>query len=80
VRVPRDISGYDLAKALSRLGYAISHQTGSYIRLTTQRSGEHHLTVPAHDPIRVGTLSAILRDIAEHHHLARDDLLKELFS
>jgi predicted RNA binding protein YcfA (HicA-like mRNA interferase family) len=69
-----------LAKALCRLGYEISHQTGSHIRLTTQRGGEHHLTIPAREAIRVGTLSAILRVLSEHHHLSREELLEKLFS
>jgi predicted RNA binding protein YcfA (HicA-like mRNA interferase family) len=80
VKLPRDVSGADLANALGRLGYEISHQTGSHIRLTTQRGGEHHLTIPAHEAIRVGTLSAVLRDVAERHQLSREELLKELFS
>ena len=80
MKLPRDISGRALASALAGLGYEISHQTGSHIRLTTCRGGEHHITIPAHDAIRVGTLSAILTDVGEHHHLSREDLLKELFS
>ena len=79
MRLPRDISGRDLAKALGRLGYEISHQTGSHVRLTTKRAGEHHITIPAHDPIKVGTLSAILRDVAQHASLSRDELLRALF-
>ncbi len=80
MRLPRDISGQQLARALARLGYEVGRQTGSHIRLTTQRSGEHHVTIPAHDPIKIGTLSAILRDIADHAEMNRDELLKELFS
>ena len=80
MRLPRDVSAKELAKALSRLGYEVSHQTGSHIRLTTRRGGEHHITIPAHDAVRIGTLSAILHDIAEHHAMSRDDLLEELFS
>lgn len=79
MKLPRDVSGMELAKALRRLGYEISHQTGSHIRLTTNRGGEHHLTVPAHEAIRVGTLSAILRSVSEHHQLSREELLNELF-
>ena len=74
-----DLSGHDLAQALSRLDYHVDHQTCSYIRLTTQRSGEHHVTIPAHDPLKVGTLNAILRDIAVHAKMSRDDLLQILF-
>ncbi|MBL0927812.1 MAG: type II toxin-antitoxin system HicA family toxin [Phycisphaerales bacterium] len=79
MRLPRDISGPHLAQALGRLGYTIDHQRGSHVRLTTQRGGEHHITIPAHDPIKVGTLNAILRDVGEHAGLERTELLRVLF-
>ena len=79
MKLPRDLSGKDLIKALSRLDYEMTRQTGSHIRLTTQRNGEHHITVPAHDPIKIGTLNAILRGINEHTGLSRDELIKILF-
>ncbi len=80
MKLPRDISGNNLAKTLSQLGYKISHQTGSHIRLTTHHGGEHHITIPSHDYLRVGVLNSILRDIAEHHKMNREDLLNLLFS
>ena len=80
MKLPRDLSGRELVKALARLEYEVGHQTGSHIRLTTQRNGEHHITVPAHDPIKIGTLNAILRDVADHSGLNREELLLELFS
>ncbi len=79
MKLPRDLSGRELVKALARLGYEVSHQTGSHIRLTTLRNGEHHVTVPAHDPIKIGTLNAILRDVADHAGLMREELLELLF-
>ncbi|MEM8777687.1 MAG: type II toxin-antitoxin system HicA family toxin [Cyanobacteria bacterium P01_G01_bin.49] len=79
MKLPRDVSGQDLVKVLKVLGYEMSHQTGSHIRLTTQRQGEHHITIPAHHPLKVGTLNAILRDIANHFKLNRDELLNQLF-
>jgi predicted RNA binding protein YcfA (HicA-like mRNA interferase family) len=79
VKLPRDISGRDLIKALSRLDYQVTRQTGSHIRLTTQRNGQHSITVPAHDPIKIRTLNAILRGIGEHHKLDRDRLIVILF-
>ena len=79
MKLPRDVSGRGLAKALARLGYAVDHQTGSHIRLTTVRHGTHHVTVPAHDPLKIGTFLAILRDIEAHHGLTRQELLHELF-
>ncbi|HLP87285.1 MAG TPA: type II toxin-antitoxin system HicA family toxin [Nostocaceae cyanobacterium] len=80
MKIPRDLSGTELIKSLACLGYEVSRQTGSHIRLTTQRNGEHNITVPAHDPLKVVTLNAILRDIASHHGLNREELVILLFS
>ncbi len=46
--------------------------------LTT--TGEHHVTIPNHDPLRIGTLAATLDSVARHHSLSRDALLERLFS
>lgn len=79
MKLPRDLSSDDLIKSLSTLGYQITRQTGSHIRLTTQERGEHHITIPAHNPIKIGTLNNILRSIAEHFNLSRDELVNRLF-
>jgi predicted RNA binding protein YcfA (HicA-like mRNA interferase family) len=79
VKLPRDLSGGELTKALGKLGYVVDHQTGSHIRLTTQENGEHHITIPNHSPIKIGTLSAILRDIENHFNLTREECLTRLF-
>jgi predicted RNA binding protein YcfA (HicA-like mRNA interferase family) len=76
--LPRNLSGAELIRALHRLDYEVTRQKGSHVRLTTTRHGEHHITVPLHDPLRVGTLSAILGDVAEHFGLTREALLAEL--
>jgi predicted RNA binding protein YcfA (HicA-like mRNA interferase family) len=78
MRLPRDLSGADLVKRLGRLGYCITRQTGSHIRLTSATRGEHHVTIPNHDPLRIGTLAAILDSVAAHHGLTRDVLLQRL--
>jgi hypothetical protein len=57
----------------------VTRQTGSHLRLTTQERGEHHITIPNHDPLRVGTLAGILADLADHFGLSRDDLAVRLF-
>jgi len=80
MKLPRDLSGSVLVKALAKLGYVVTRQTGSHIRLTTQENGEHHLTIPAHDPIKIETLNAILRDIENHFNLECEELLNQLFS
>ncbi len=79
MKLPRDLSGDDLAKALRKLGYQITRQTGSHLRLTTQQNGEHHVTLPLHNPMRVGTLGGILGDVANHFQITRDELLQRLF-
>ena len=78
MRLPRDIDGPQLVKALGVLGYEPTRQKGSHIRVTTQRGGENHEVIPYHHPIKTGTLSSILKRIAAHHGLTVDDLLKLL--
>ncbi len=79
MRLPRDVSGRDLAKAAGALGYQITRQAGSHIRLTTQRNGEHHITIPAHETLKVGTLAAIVGHIAAHIAIERDEVARLLF-
>jgi hypothetical protein len=53
--LPRDLDGDGLAGLLGSFGYEITRQKGSHLRLTTLRGGEHHLTIPRHRLLRVGT-------------------------
>lgn len=78
MKLPRDLPARDLVKALLKLGYEIDHQTGSHIRLTTQINGEHHISIPNHDFIRIGLLSSILKTISDHHDLTRNELIHKL--
>lgn len=80
MKLPRDISGEELARTLRKLGYVITLQTGSHLRLTTPEHGEHHVTIPRHNPLKVGTLAGILQDVATHFDITRDQLLNRLFS
>ena len=79
MRLPRDLSGEDLAHRLSIFGYRITRQTGSHLQLTTQDRGEHHITIPRHSPLRVGTLAAILADVAAHFEMTRAQVADRLF-
>lgn len=79
MKLPRSVSGDDLNNALGRIGYHPTRQTGSHIRLTYLGPPEHHVTVPNHNPIRVGTLSAILSEIAERRKISKDQLVTLLF-
>ncbi len=80
MRLPRDLSGDQLAVLLRRYGYEETRQTGSHMRLTTTQEGEHHVTIPRHSSLRVGTLSAILSDVAEHLGIPKPTLVETLFS
>lgn len=48
--------------------------------LRTEKDGSYSLTVPAHDPLKVGTLRAIVQAVASHHGLTYDDALALLYS
>ena len=79
MRLPRDVSGADLAKRLERLDYRMTRQTGSHLRLTRADPPEHHVTIPNHESLRVGTLAAILQSVAARAGMSRDALLTRLF-
>ena len=79
MKLPRDWSGDDLTRRLSRIGYVVTRQSGSHMRLTlTTTEGTHHVTVPRHDWLRTGTLANILDDVAGYLKLSRDELLARL--
>lgn len=79
MRLPRDLGGEELAILLRRYGYEVTRQTGNHMRLTTAQGGEHHVTMPRHSSLRIGTLSAILSDVAEHLGIPRQTLIETLF-
>ncbi|MCG8390782.1 MAG: hypothetical protein MJA30_34865 [Cytophagales bacterium] len=37
------------------------------------------MTIPAHNPLKIGTLSSILKDVASHLNVSKDELVKLLF-
>ena len=78
MKLPRDWAGTDLASRLAHFGYYSTRQKGSHIRLTTKRNGEHHVTIPCHNPLKVGTLAAILDAVARHIGISRDVLLDQI--
>lgn len=79
MRIPRDLDGSTLVRRLRKLGYERTRQSGSHVRLTRKTATEeHHVTIPLHSPLRVGTLNAILTDIAAHLSLSKDDLIRRV--
>ncbi len=79
MRIPRDIGAEDLISLPRRYGYQSTRQTGSHIRRTTAMNGEHHITIPRHKPLRVGTLQGILKDIADHLNTDWHSFAEQLF-
>ena len=80
MKLPRDLAGRELARALEKaFGYEVTRETGSHLRLTTQVNGQHHLTIPDHPSLRVGTLAAILGEVGTHFQLERADVVQRVF-
>lgn len=77
MKLPRDVSGEDLARRLGRLGYEVTRQTGS--RLARRDAPYHRVTIPAHDSLKVGTLDGILKDVAAQLGITRDDVVRQLW-
>jgi predicted RNA binding protein YcfA (HicA-like mRNA interferase family) len=79
-KIPRDISGNELSKLLSRYGYEVVRQTGSHIRLVSKyQDTEHKITIPNHNPIKIGTLNNILNDVSEYLKIPKQILIGQLF-
>lgn len=79
MKIPRDLNAARLIKQLTKIGYVETRQTGSHIRLTRKSiESEHHITIPNHDPIKLGTLNKILNDISQDLKIHKNDLLKKL--
>ena len=78
MKLPRDVSGDEVVKGLRRVGYEKTRQRGDHVTLTTQKNGEHHVTVPLHHPIKVGTLAAILDSVGSHLEVDRQRLIRSM--
>ena len=79
MKIPSNLHGVELAQKLRVLGYDTTRQTGSHRRLTRLGpAGQQHLTIPAHRPLRGGTLRAILKTVCEHCEMELTELLSQL--
>jgi len=79
-KIPRNISGLKLAGLLKCYNYKITRQTGSHIRLVSDyNNDEHKITIPAHNPIKIGTLNNILKDISDYLGISKGELIAKLF-
>ncbi len=81
MKIPRDTSSDNLIQLLKKYDYKITHQTGSHIRLTSNiKVMDHHITIPNHKDLKIGTLNNILKDISRYLEINKEDLIKDLFN
>lgn len=79
MKLPRDLTGRELVNGLCRRwDYREVRQTGSHIILETETPTRQTLPIPAHKPLRLGTLNAILRMVAEHKGVSRETVLDRI--
>jgi len=79
MKIPRDVSGSRLADTLCRRWkYTKVHQVGSHIILETPEPAHQRIAIPDHHPLRLGTLSSILRIVAQHKGVPRDEIIASL--
>ena len=66
MKLPRDLSGAEVARRLARhYGYRVTRSRGSHMTVTLTVGGDQHqVTVPRHRDVRIGTLDAIVADVA----------------
>ncbi|WP_028844023.1 type II toxin-antitoxin system HicA family toxin [Pseudothermotoga elfii] len=77
-KLPRNLSGRELAKLLNGYGYEITRKSGSHLRLSSNIMGyEHRITIPDHSYLKIGTLN---NNIAEYLKIPKERLINELFS
>jgi predicted RNA binding protein YcfA (HicA-like mRNA interferase family) len=79
MKIPRDVSGLHLADVLCRRWrYTKVHQVGSHMILETSEPTQQRISIPDHDPLRLGTFGSILRKVAQHKGVPRDAIIASL--
>lgn len=79
MRLPRDLSGDDLIRGLQGLGYEATRQTGSHVRLTRETAeASHHVTIPRHKALRLGTLNGILKTVSDQLGFSKEELIRRI--
>jgi predicted RNA binding protein YcfA (HicA-like mRNA interferase family) len=75
MKLSRDLSGRKVVDALVRkLDYRVIHEKGSHIVLETGSPSRQRIVIPDHKSLRLGTLNAILRAVASHKHIDKDQV------
>lgn len=72
-KLPTDLSGRELVRALEKIGFVVQRQRGSHIVLRRENPFSR-VTIPNHRALRPGTLRSILHEA----EVTVEDLLKLL--
>jgi len=76
MKVPRNLSGRELGHLLTKnLGYKIIHQRGSHVVLETEDPSRHRIAIPDHKALRIGTLNAIVKAVAQHKRISKEKII-----
>lgn len=75
MKIPRNVHGKDLVKAFNRLGYNVIYQSGSHIKM---KKLNHVIIIPNNSPVKVDTLSTILKGVSENLGILLDELIDML--
>ncbi len=78
MKTPRGVSADRLIRALERLGYKVVRQKGSHVRLRHDGPPVHLITVPLHASLKIGTLHAILAEVAQMRSITPESLAESL--
>lgn len=79
MKIPRDLKGSYLADVLyHQWDYNVVHQQGSHIILDTEIPSHQRISIPNHNPLRLGTLNSILRAVSRHKGVTKADIINTL--
>ena len=79
MKIPRDVSARDLIKVLERYGYIFVRQEGSHIRMAKYEANKtHKITIPYHNPMKIGTFHKIAKEICIFNELNTNDFYSQL--
>jgi predicted RNA binding protein YcfA (HicA-like mRNA interferase family) len=78
MKLPRGVSADRVIRALERPGYGVIRQKGSHVRLRHEGPPVHTITVPLHNPLKIGTLHGILSEVAQVRSITIESLTESL--
>ena len=82
MKVPRDLSGEEVARLLARhYGYRVARTKGSHMTVTRTNADakRHSVTVPRHPDLHIGTLDGIVSDVADFVDRPKSEVRETLF-